>query len=101
MHSRCYFARDSWFDSFVACSEVFFFFFLIIFIELVLAAQGPRCCAQGFSGLCGLGCSLAVLGRLLIAATFLVEHRFWALDSVVAVLGLSCPAAVKSVQTRD
>ena len=52
-----------------------FFFFLIFFIYLFLAALGLRCCVQAFSSCSEWGLLFVAVHRLLIAVDSLVaEH---------------------------
>ena len=56
-------------------SEIFFFFQLIYFIYLFLAALGLRCCARAFSSRGERGLIFVVVPGLLIAVASLVaEH---------------------------
>ena len=55
---------------------VFLFINVFIYLILVLAALGLRCCAQAFSSCSELGLLFVVVRRLLIAvASPVVEHR--------------------------
>ena len=56
-------------------SEIFFFFQLIYFIYLFLAALGLRCCARAFSSRGERGLLfIAVRGLLIAVASLVAEH---------------------------
>ena len=55
-------------------SEIFFFFQLIYFIYLFLAALGLRCCARAFSSCGERGLLFVAVCGLLTAVASLVEH---------------------------
>ena len=69
----------------------FYFFFLIYFIYLFLAALGLRCCARAFSSCSERGLLLVPVHGLLIAVTSLCwgARALGAWASVVAACGLS------------
>ena len=66
----------------------FYPFFLKIYLFYFLPVVGVRCCTSAFSGCCEQGLLLVVVGRLLIAVTFLVECRLKVQASVVVAHGL-------------